>query len=147
MFTQAGGGETSGGEKAQPLSPLQVGSTQRRVTRTDPETAPPKTRADTAVTNGRPGDIVSSVGISPRFGHQHPFHMFPEHQESMSSQMTHKEPLNRKPVFFHLDPDTKYGITDRSVDVLSALAVAVRCLLTKTCSDLKVRGQPTKRGM
>lgn len=61
--------------------------------------------------------------------------------------MTRKKPLNRKTVFFHLDPDTKYGIIDRSVEVLWMLATVVRCLLTKTLSDLKVRALLSKRSI
>lgn len=61
--------------------------------------------------------------------------------------MTRKKPLNRKTVFFHLDLDTKYGIIDRSVEVLWMLATVVRCLLTKTLSDLKVRALLSKRSI
>lgn len=114
------------------------------IIRTDLETMPSKTRADSSMTNSRPGDILSSVGLSPRSGHQRPLNVFTEHQKSMSSRMSRKKPLNRKTVFFHLDPDTKSGITDRSVEVLWALAMAERRLLTQTSSDLKGRGQPTR---
>lgn len=61
--------------------------------------------------------------------------------------MTRKKPSNRKTVFFHLDPDTKYGIIDRSVEVLSIVVTVVRGLLTKTLSDLKVRAHLTKRSI
>ena len=61
--------------------------------------------------------------------------------------MTRKKPLNRKTVFFHLDPDTKYGIIDRSVEVLWVVAAAARRLLTKTLSDLEGRAQLTKRSI
>lgn len=50
--------------------------------RTDPETTPSKTRADVSMTSSRrPGDIISSVGISPRSGHRHWFYIFTEHQK------------------------------------------------------------------
>lgn len=61
--------------------------------------------------------------------------------------MTRKKPLNRKTVFFHLDPDTKYSIIDRSEGVLWMVATVARCLLTKTLSDLEVRAQLTKRSI
>lgn len=79
MFTQTQE-RCQPGRRPSPCCHLQVGKTQRQVTRTDLETMPPTIREEVSVKSGRPENILSSVGISPRSNRQHGFNIFIEHR-------------------------------------------------------------------